>query len=75
MSAVEEHIAAAVAAHGYPGDLVGRFLLVAEVIDAETGERATVSVVPDDAMPWDTMGLASFVLAREQAGVARAEDD
>lgn len=57
----------------YPGDMVGRYLLVAEVIDAERGERAAVCITADDAMPWDTMGLAEFALARERAGVAQAE--
>lgn len=50
-----------------PGDVVvTRYVLVAEVIDAE-GDRAVVTVGHEDAAPWDVYGLLHYALERENA--------
>ena len=49
-----------------PG-MVTRWVCVTEVIE-EDGQRALWSVGPDDAQPWDRLGLMGFAMQLEQAG-------
>ena len=49
-----------------PGAMVQRFVLVAEVVDAD-GHRILWELVPPGAKAWDTLGLLGFALTREMA--------
>jgi hypothetical protein len=47
-----------------PGAMVTRFVVLAEVIDADN-DRALWSFTAPDATKWDSMGLLQFALRRE----------
>lgn len=49
-----------------PGAMVQRFLLLAEVVDAD-GERVMWAFEPPDAKPWDALGLIEWARQIEQA--------
>lgn len=49
--------------------IVTRYVLVAETIDPETGGRGLVTIVDDNAMAWDVLGLMGEALAKAQAEV------
>lgn len=49
-----------------PGSIVTRFVVVAEVIDAD-GIRGLWTDTHDGATRWDTLGLLTFALGQEKA--------
>jgi len=49
-----------------PGALVTRFVVIAEVIDAE-GERAIWTDTSDGSTRWDTYGLLTYALEEERS--------
>ncbi len=53
--------------------MLSRFVLVAEVIEAN-GDRATWTMVDEDAKPWDTLGLLEHARCVEAACYQRPED-
>lgn len=53
-----------------PGAMVQRFVLLAEVVDAD-GERALWTLTAPDAKPWDTLGLMVYGQQLEQAETLR----
>lgn len=61
-----------------PGAFVTRWVVVAEVIDAE-GDRAVWMDVSDDAKAWDSLGLLEYALQRERSTLIvdkmREDDD
>jgi hypothetical protein len=44
----------------------GKFVLIAEAVDAESGKRSLWAAVADDQTPWDTMGLLTYMTSIEQ---------
>lgn len=67
MSSSEETAQAAVAELVQqidPGCMVTRFIVLAEIIDADS-DRAVWSFVAPDATKWDTLGLLEFARMRE----------
>jgi hypothetical protein len=54
------------------GDMLVRWALCAEVIDAE-GERGLWTLAPEGQKAWDTLGLLTYATQREQAEVVRAK--
>lgn len=59
-----------------PGAFVTKYVLIAEVIDAE-GNRGVWSDTHDEATRWDTYGLLMEALTAEQAkqGIDSRDDD
>lgn len=57
---------------GQRGEMVTRYVVLAEVIDG-AGQRAMWSAVPEDATAWDTLGLLAYATAREHAAIAASE--
>ncbi len=60
-------------ADALPGEVVTRWVVVVEVVDAE-GDRACYALAPPEAMVWDTLGLLTFALQREQAAAVSGQD-
>jgi len=61
-----------------PGDIVTKYLLVAETIDADTGCRSISTIRDDNGSPWDTYALARMATVRADAAMsydAEAEFD
>lgn len=52
------------------GEFSTRWLLVGETLTADN-ERALWLASSEGAKPWDTLGLAYFVIERERAGIHR----
>lgn len=48
--------------------MVGNWIALVETID-ENGERGLWSFASDGAKPWDTVGMMSYAMLREQAGI------
>lgn len=57
-----------------PGSMVTRFLVVAEIINAD-GDRAVWMAAAPGQNAWDSLGLIDYARAREYAGIAREETD
>lgn len=55
----------------YPGAMVQRFVVIAEIIDADA-ERAVWCTTAPDQRAWDTLGLLDFARLIEHAAY-RAE--
>jgi hypothetical protein len=53
----------------WPGDLVTRFIVIAEVLDGDTGDRVGVGAATPGAKTWDSAGLLQFGLQLEQAKI------
>lgn len=51
----------------YPGDLVTRFVVVAETIDGDTGKQTVVTAATPNLAAWDSLGLLTWALQMEQA--------
>lgn len=51
------------------GAMLTRWVLLAEVIDGESGERAVWCLTPDAAKAWDVLGLLVYAQQIEQAGI------
>ena len=50
------------------GDVISRWVLVAETIDADTGHRCLVTRVSEGTTDWDIIGLTGWANARAQSG-------
>ncbi len=63
-------------AFGANGDMLTHWVLLDEIID-EDGERAVWNVASEDARAWDTLGLLTYAVQIEQAGIVgdRLADD
>lgn len=57
-----------------PGAVVTKFVVVAEVIDAN-GERNVWTETHDGAMPWDRIGLLRYALWLETASGLDEDDE
>lgn len=57
-----------------PGAVVTKFVVVAEVIDAD-GEPNVWTETHDGAMPWDRIGLLRYALWLEAAETAADDED
>lgn len=55
-----------------PGAMLTRYIVLAEVVDAE-GRRALWSGSAPDQKTWDTMGLLDYARAVEYAATAKDE--
>lgn len=49
----------------YPGDIVTRWVVLAESIDRD-GERAMIMVAQQDMRSWDTLGMLHHAIRREE---------
>lgn len=49
-------------------EMVTRWVALAEVIGPD-GERACYCLTPEDARAWDTLGLLTYAVQLEQAGI------
>lgn len=56
-----------------PGDMVTRYVLMAETIDADTGCRACVTITDDNSAPWDVYALARMAIAKTDAAIAEQD--
>lgn len=54
----------------YEGNLVTRWIVLAEVIEPE-GERALVTTRQEDMRAWDSLGMLTFAVQLEQAALTR----
>jgi hypothetical protein len=63
--AVEGAISGAL--HATDGDMLTRWVLLAEVIE-DSGSRAVWCITPEDMKAWDTLGLLTYAQQIEQAG-------
>ena len=70
---VDDHVFAAVT-HYSPGDIVTKYLLVAETIDAQTGARSITTIRDDNGSPWDTYALARMATVRADAAMSLEAD-
>jgi hypothetical protein len=52
---------------GYPGAVILKWLVVAEVLDQD--DRAMLIAIQPDMRQWDTLGMLDFLRAREHANV------
>ena len=53
------------------GSIVTRYVIVAETIDADTGEHVLEDIAPNPQPIWDSVGLLDFVLTTWRASIAR----
>lgn len=53
------------------GEFPTRWVLAAETV-GQDNERALWLATAEGARPWDTIGLAGFLIERERAGIHRA---
>jgi hypothetical protein len=51
-------------------EMVTRWVVLAEVLSSD-GERACYCLTPEDARAWDTLGLLTYGVQIEQAGIIR----
>lgn len=61
-------------ASALPDQYVTRWLAIIEVVDAD-GTRALWSLGPEDATPWDALGMLEWARQVEQANLVSAEFD
>lgn len=54
-----------------PGSVMTKYVVVVEAIDATDSERVLITSTPDDASAWDTMGLLSYGMAKENAKITQ----
>ena len=54
----------------YPGDLVTRFVVVAESLDGESSNRAIITATAPQATTWDLLGLLGYAYERERAAAS-----
>jgi hypothetical protein len=47
--------------------MLGRWTLIAEVVEAETGERVMWTQSAEDQKRWETIGMATWAIQIEQA--------
>ena len=53
------------------GAIVTRYVIVAETIDADTGEPVIEDITPNTQPIWDSVGILDFVLTTWRASIAR----
>ena len=55
-------------------EMVTKWVCLVEVIDTD-GERGLWTLAPEGAKPWDTLGLLTHAIHREQAATIKREGD
>lgn len=68
--ALQEAIRATLAEHG---ELATRFVLTAEAVNAEDGQRALYWATSDDIKAWEVVGMLEYGVQREKAQIMAAE--
>jgi hypothetical protein len=67
---LDQAISAVLRTHG---DMTTKWVLLAEVIQADDGRRMVWTLVAPDVMAWDSLGMLSYATQCEQAETTAAE--